>query len=244
MTADSAALRQAAAKYRSAAANMEQVRHFPKRAPGRREAAEQERVARRALHVAIVAAVQGGTSQAEASRLSGLGTPHVCRLVRGVSSGRIKPPPSTRMPFVQQVSLDELAARYKAGETVAQLAEYHECSTTTIRGLLDLRGVKRRGRRIQLPVSSGELARRYLEGREKVQDLAAEFGVSPRTMSVRIAEAGVRVPLGSRRLDLPDAEIAERYARGETITQLSAFYGVSGPAIRRRIRENASRTSA
>lgn len=243
MTADTSTLRQAATAYRQAVQNVRRARRSPKiAAPHLRAAAEQERAARQSLHAAIVAAVQSGLSQAAASRIAGLSTPHVCRLVRGVSSGRVTPPPSTRTSFAQRVPLAELAGRYKAGETVADLAEAYECSTTTIRDLLERCGVGRRGAYIQLPVASKELARRYLEGREQIQDLAAEFNVNTRTISARLATAGVRVPLGARRLALPDAEIVERHRNGERLSRIAASYNVSVPAITRRIRENAART--
>ncbi|MFF2864487.1 LysM peptidoglycan-binding domain-containing protein [Streptomyces rubiginosohelvolus] len=238
MTDASSQLHKAAANYRSATAEMERFRPYPKRAPARRAVAERQRAASRELRAAIISAVRDGMRQAEASRISGFGTPHISRLMRGVSSGRVTPPPPPP-PFKERIPLPQLVQHYQDGQTLAALAAKHGCGTTTIRDLLESCGVQPRGRCIQLSATPEELARRYVDGRERLQDMAAEFGVSVATISARLAEAGVKVPLGARRLDLPDAEILERYRKGETVGRLAAAYGVSYPAIKRRIRERA-----
>lgn len=47
-----------------------------------------------------------------------------------------------------------------------------------------------RARRVELPVSDAELARRYYDGGETLAGLAAEYGTTPHTVRRRIAAAG------------------------------------------------------
>lgn len=192
-----------------------------------------------ALYAAITTAVHAGMTQAEACRLTGFSTPHVCRLVRGVSSGKVRPPASSRRLLEERLPVAEITARYEAGESSHRLAAAYGCSAQSITNLLEKHGIPRRLRgRITLPVPSSELVRRYTEDRQQIQQIAADLGVAGHLISRRLAEAGVRVPRGQRRLALPDQTIVDRYLAGETVKALSLSYGVSSPAITLRLRSH------
>lgn len=196
-----------------------------------------QRTAREALHKAITVAVQAGIKQAQVARASGLSKAQVSRLVRGATSGRAALPPAEYL--LHKLPVQDIVARYQEGESATDIGEDYGCSNTTILDLLRRNGVARRaGRMVDLPVPDEELARRYVEERAQLQDLAAEFGVTVNLISRRLAKAGVVVPVGKRRMDLPDAEIVARYRRGETVQSIARSYGVSFPTIKRRIRED------
>jgi DNA invertase Pin-like site-specific DNA recombinase len=197
---------------------------------------EARAAARTALHGAIATAVRSGARQARAAEASGLSKAQVSRIARGGSSGNTSLPKA--VPMVDSIPAEDVIARYRAGESTNQIGKTYGCSGFTITSILKRNGVSRRaGRTIELPVSNEELARRYLLDRAEIQQLAAELGVKPDLISRRLAAAGVVVPLGSRRMDLPDAEIVERYKRGEPVQQIAKAYGVSWAPIMQRIRE-------
>lgn len=229
-------LRSAAQRYRNAKQGMEAARAYPNRSSAYRHAANELRDARTELHQATIAAVHAGDSQAEAARIAGLSTAQVCRLMRGSASGNNPPPPAQTVLLADTLPVLEIVNRYRKGETARQLADVYGCCDNTISRLLEQHGVPRRGNRLSLPVSNEELARRYLEDRAEVQELAAEYGASGYLISDRLRQAGVRVPVGKRRLDLPDEEIVARWKRGESISGLASAYGVSSPTIARRVR--------
>ncbi|MEU8469614.1 hypothetical protein AB0F30_17100 [Streptomyces sp. NPDC029006] len=198
---------------------------------------------RSALNEAIVLAVRAGAKQARVAEASGLSKAQVSRVARGGSSGRSVLPPAERL--LDTLPADEVIRRYRAGETTAQLGQAYGCSRSTIIDVLKRHNVPRRvDRTIQLPVSNEELARRYLHERAEIQQLAAECGVTPNLISRRLAAAGVAVPVGHRRMDLPDAEIVRRYRQGESLVRLARAFGVSLPTIKRRIREDDARARA
>lgn len=204
---------------------------------------EAEQAARKALQQAITHAVQVGAKQVQAAQASGFSKAQVSRLARGASSGRTPLPPAEYL--VDAIPAAEVIARYRAGESASQLGRAYECSSTTILSILKRNGVTRRtGRLIELPVPGEELARRYLDDREEIQKIAADLGVKPNLISRRLAAAGVVVPVGHRRMDLPDAEIVARYKQGEPVQRIARAYGVSSPTIMKRIREDRARTSS
>nr|WTB29735.1 hypothetical protein OG781_09735 [Streptomyces sp. NBC_00830] len=133
---------------------------------------------------------------------------------------------------------DVLGAAYEAehlGESAASLAAEFGLTERFVFRLLDKHDIPRRGCVKELDMPLAELKRRYLEDRVELQDLAAMLGVSRGTVSRRLAEAGVTVPLGARPLDLPVDEILERRQRNETLKEIAAVYDVSVPTIRRRL---------
>jgi transposase-like protein len=84
-------------------------------------------------------------------------------------------------------------------------------------------------------VDPTEASRLWREGM-RVTDIALAYGVHPLTVSRALTRAGVRRPCGNRRAPLPEREIAERRAAGESISALARAYGVSRPTIRLRLR--------
>lgn len=209
-----------------------------KKAHGQKKA-----TARKALHQSILTAVHGaGVRQAEASRAAGMSKAQVSRLVRGATSGKHKLPPARYL--VDTLPREEIVTRYRGGESAVSLGNDFGCSNSTILDVLRQAGVQpRKGSTVDLPVPAEELARRYLEDRVMLRDMAAEFGVTVNLISRRLAKAGVVVPLGKRRMDLPDEEIVARHRQGESVASLARAYGVSQPTIKYRL-EEASRASA
>lgn len=193
--------------------------------------------ARQALNKAIVTAVQAGVKQAQVAHISGLSKAQVSRVARGGTSGRSPLPAATYL--VHTLPAEEIIRRYESGDSATQIGASYGCSNTTILHILRDHGVARRkGHRTELPVTNKELARRYVEEKALIQDLAAEFGVAPATISERLADAGVVVPIGKRRIDLPVPEILRRYDEGEPVNALARAYGVSSPAIYYRLHEH------
>ncbi|MGQ4393826.1 hypothetical protein ACN6K5_003612 [Streptomyces violaceoruber] len=198
-----------------------------------------KRVARQALREAVTHAASAGVRQIEVVRASGLSKAQVSRLARGATSGRSPLPPAVYLSATLPAA--EICVRYQDGESTNQLAKVYGCSNTTIIGILKRHDVPRRvGRTIELPVPDEELARRYLQDRMELQQLAEELGVKPNLVSRRVAAAGVKVPVGHRRMDLPDAEIVRRYKAGESANRIAKSYGVSHVTVMRRVREDRS----
>lgn len=193
--------------------------------------------ARQALREAVAQAAQAGVKQIEVARVSGLSKAQVSRLSRGATSGRTPLPPAEYL--VHSLPTESIVARYREGATAVELGREYGCSSTTILTILRRCQVKiRKGNEIELPVSDADLVRRYRDERMQIQDIAADLGVKPNLISRRLSAAGVRIPVGHRRMDLPDMEIVARYRRGESIAGLARAYGVSAPTIVRRIRED------
>lgn len=193
--------------------------------------------ARKELHEAVVAAVQLGAKQIQVARASGLSSAQVSRVSRGRTSGRSPLPPATYLSHT--LPAEEIARRYTSGASAAQIAASYGCSKTTILRFLQNHGVARRsGAWTKLPVTNQDLAQRYVKEGTLLKDLAAEFGVVSATISERLADAGVVVPVGRRRIDLPVAEILRRYEGGEPVNVLARAYGVSSPVIYHRLHEH------
>lgn len=245
MTAsDLAALRQAAMHYRSAAQAVVDTRPYANRGPRRgktihAKAAAELRSARAELHKALLDAVASGTTQAAARRVAGLSSAQASRLVRGATSGKTALPRVREALLADRLPVQEILTRYQAGESTYELGQAFGCSGSSIGNLLASNEVPRRPPRRRstvLPIPDEELARRYIEDRAMVKELAAELGVKPHLISRRLAKAGVRIPVGQRRLAVPDDEIVERVRNGEPLSRVAAAYGISVPSVKRRIR--------
>lgn len=199
--------------------------------------------AARDLHQSIRAAIASGARQADLVRSTGLSRAQVSRIARGASSGRQQLPPAQHV--VDTLPADEIIARYRSGASARTIGETYGCSASTILAVLRRHHVQRRvARRIELSIPTAEIVRRYRDERCEIKAIAAGLGVAPHLISRRLAEGGVKVPVGQRRMDLPDAEIRRRHREGETVVSLSAAFGVSGPTIERRIREGRTRPPA
>lgn len=86
----------------------------------------------------------------------------------------------------------ELAAAYRSGATVEELAARHGCSVTTVRDVLEAQGVERRARGPRSPLDGreAEVAAAYEAG-GTVRELVDRFGANQRTVRKVLAEQGV-----------------------------------------------------
>ncbi|MFH8410430.1 hypothetical protein ACH4FX_37490 [Streptomyces sp. NPDC018019] len=133
--------------------------------------------------------------------------------------------------------IGSMARQYWRRVPMARIADDHGVNERTLYRLLARYGIERHGGpRKDLPLSPAQIADRYLRGRDQQQNIAAELGVSPHTISRRLREAGVQVPIGARPLALPVRQIRERRNEGERILAIAAAHGVSDPTIRRVLR--------
>lgn len=84
-----------------------------------------------------------------------------------------------------------------------------------------------------------ELVNGYRDGKSTTK-LAANYGLSPKTVARRLRAAGVELrPSGGRWCSwklLDDGLMARRYLEGESTTQLAARFGVSAPTIARHLK--------
>jgi Mor family transcriptional regulator len=87
---------------------------------------------------------------------------------------------------------DEVVRAYEAGATVTELAARYGCSTTTVRDVLELRGVARRARGPRSPLDGreAEVVAAYEAG-ATVRELVDRFGANQRTVRRVLADAGV-----------------------------------------------------
>ncbi|MFF9023222.1 hypothetical protein [Streptomyces eurythermus] len=157
------------------------------------------------------------------------------------------------------MDFDEAVEHYLAGRPVAEIAAGLGLkSTGSLNERLRKAGVPkrepfRRGRRKDEIPGLEEAAARYLRG-EPAEALAAELGVDRTTLDRRLRYMGIspadrafaEEPVEPRRArrghngnrkDLPDEEIAARYAAGESVSALAQAYGVSRSVITRRLDE-------
>ncbi|WP_328403969.1 helix-turn-helix domain-containing protein [Streptomyces sp. NBC_00390] len=142
----------------------------------------------------------------------------------------------TRRRIGEKIPVQEIIDRYViAGETARAIADDYGLNERYVFRLLARHDIPRRGTRKVLPLSNGEIARRYVEGRVEIQAMAAELGVSRHTIAKRLNEARVQRPVGHRGRDLPDAEIAARHDAGESARALAAEFGVSHSTILKRV---------
>jgi predicted transcriptional regulator len=87
---------------------------------------------------------------------------------------------------------DEVVRAYEAGATVTELASTYGCSTTTVREVLQERGVELRNRGPRSPLDGrhAEVAAAYEAG-ATVRELVERFGANQRTVRKVLADAGV-----------------------------------------------------
>ena len=87
---------------------------------------------------------------------------------------------------------DEVVRAYETGATVTELAARFECSTTTVRDVLQLRGVERRAPGPPSPLDGREadVVAAYEAG-GTVRELVERFGANQRTVRKVLADAGV-----------------------------------------------------
>ncbi|MFJ7412862.1 hypothetical protein ACIQWZ_18895 [Streptomyces sp. NPDC098077] len=87
-----------------------------------------------------------------------------------------------------ELPVQDIIERYENHESASVLGAEYGVSKRTILRVLRRHDVPRRGSRLALALSNDEIARRYTEGREQIQDLAEDLGVSRHTVAKRLNE--------------------------------------------------------
>ena len=87
---------------------------------------------------------------------------------------------------------DEVVRAYEGGATVTELASRYDCSTTTVREVLQANGaqLRARGPRSPLEGREAEVAAAYEAG-ATVRELVERFDANQRTVRKVLADAGV-----------------------------------------------------
>jgi DNA-binding CsgD family transcriptional regulator len=93
--------------------------------------------------------------------------------------------------------IDALVDRYRAGDTIIQLADRFGINRTTVIAHLDRRGVQRRAIAKQWDHETLTSAARTYQNGYSLADIAAQFGLDPSTVANRFRRAGV--PIRPRR---------------------------------------------
>lgn len=183
-----ATLRTATRQYKTSIRKFEEARYFAQRGRYYQDAAKELRSARAALHEAIGHAVRAGAKQAQVSRMSGFSKAQVSRVARGGTSGASLLPPAEHL--IDTLPVDQIAARYRDGETTRELGEAFGCSRSTIATVLKTCGIRLDWRpgpsRTPLPVT--EMLERYKQG-ESFRQIGKAYGVSGETVRRRVREA-------------------------------------------------------
>jgi transposase len=151
-----------------------------------------------------------------------------------------------RKPREGRLSFDEMARRYRDGETCEQIAATAGLRLGAVYRRLRSAGVKFRPRgsspsRGALGVTDADLVARYRAG-ETCKVIAAVMGLSESVVRRRLKRAGVEMRRGGGREghgrhELPVAEIIERYRAGESIRAIGRSLAVSDWTVRRRLIE-------
>jgi uncharacterized protein (DUF433 family) len=185
-----AALRTATRRHRTAVKQFEEARPFAKRSRYRygtryQDAADALRSARTALHEAIGHSVRAGATQAQVSEVSGFSKAQVSRVARGGTSGASLLPPAEYL--IDTLPVDQIAARYRAGESTRELGEAFRCSRATIAALLKGCGIRLDGRPgpPRTPLPDAVILERRKQG-ESFRQIGRSYGVSGETIRRRI----------------------------------------------------------
>lgn len=137
---------------------------------------------------------------------------------------------------------EEIAARYKAGETITSLCEETGATSQTIRRRLIDQNVDFRnapyvyGKRTKLPEE--EVAQRFEEG-ETLSALSRYYNVAPGTIKSALDRRGInwRVERKANNKKLPVEELKNRYESGETLEELAAVFEVSATTVWRNLND-------
>jgi hypothetical protein len=112
----------------------------------------------------------------------------------------VTPPPAAPHPTqgrLRPLDIDALIDRYRAGDTVNDLADRFRINRTTVIAHLNRHGVERRAVAKQWGHKTlASAARSYADG-SSLADLAAQFGLDPSTVANRFRRAGI--PIRPRR---------------------------------------------
>lgn len=94
---------------------------------------------------------------------------------------------------LRAADVDALLERYRAGETIMQLAGRFGISRTTVMAHLDRRGVERRAIAKLWDDAALTVAARSYDRGYSLAHVAAEFGLDPSTVANRLRRAGVSI---------------------------------------------------
>jgi hypothetical protein len=140
----------------------------------------------------------------------------------------------------------ELARLYRAGRTLVEIEAETGVGRATVERRLKAAGVVLRPagwrpRRLRRDVENGDLVARYADG-ASLDAIGAATGLHPTAVHYRLRRAGAEMrsvaeARRNARLDLPVAEIVERYRAGEPIAAIGRSLGVSHHVIRERLIE-------
>jgi AraC-like DNA-binding protein len=112
----------------------------------------------------------------------------------------VAPPPAAPHPTqgrLRPPDIDAIVDRYRAGDTINELAHRFAINRTTVIAHLDRRGVERRATSKQWNHKTlTSAARSYADG-SSLADVAAQFGLDPSTVANRFRRAGI--PIRPRR---------------------------------------------
>jgi DNA-binding CsgD family transcriptional regulator len=112
----------------------------------------------------------------------------------------VAPPPAAQHPTqgrLRTPDIDALVDRYRAGDTINELAHRFGINRTTVIAHLDRRGVQRRALLKQWDHKTlNRAARSYADG-SSLATIAEQFGIDPSTVANRFRRAGV--PIRPRR---------------------------------------------
>jgi hypothetical protein len=112
----------------------------------------------------------------------------------------VAPPPAARRPTQRRLrptDIDALIDRYRAGDTINELAYRFAVNRTTVIAHLDRRGIERRAIATQWDHQTLTLAARNYADGSSLADIAAQFGLDPSTVANRFRRAGI--PIRPRR---------------------------------------------
>lgn len=135
--------------------------------------------------------------------------------------------------------MDELVARYEAGEGLGTLSRVYECSPMTIRKRLGAAGITIRepGRNnnavIDLDIDG--IVTAYRDDGLKLSEVAERYGVSTNTITRRLVEAGVTIR-PKRWKPLPERELVASYQGGATCKELAERMGVDEGTVANHLR--------
>lgn len=123
----------------------------------------------------------------------------------------------------------DVAALYRAGWTVRQIAGRYRTTTGTVLRRLDQGGVRRRPKSLPAPFAAEEAARRVRENQATFAALGREYGVSDDAIRYRMAAMGVPAAVHAPRVltGIPVGDIARLYQGGLTVGGIAALHGVS-----------------
>ncbi len=136
----------------------------------------------------------------------------------------------------------EIVRRYEGFETIQEIARALHLSTMTVMSALDRYGIERRSRGFRRVQPNHARPQRRIDGDAVVafhrkglthRQIADELGCGVTTVRERLHEAGIRRVFADPGRD---AEIAHRWADGQTLREIGAAVGMSRSGVEGAVR--------